>query len=1278
MRRLNHTGTVKGLLISALALSGLTCRPAAKEPITAWFAPSALKVMRDARPAAEPPLRWDLAAARSEVEGCQLVLLSGLPVRGVTVSVSGLSSGRTRLEASLFKVAYVPCRREKILYPDPLPPLTGAFDLEPGQAQPVWISVRVPKDARPGVYKGTVEVRTASRRRRFPLSVRVWDFALPDTPACQTAFGISYEMAADFEGVKLDSPEGRAMAGRYYEYMLAHRASPMLLPVDLASPEAVPYLDDPRMTSFLIPIGKKSDEELASLIRHLQDGGRFSKGYFYEVDEPITKPAFDALAAYTDRLRRIEPRYRAVTPFWGNPDWDPALKTADVMLGRVNIWCPHYLYFDAFPEIREFLKRRRSSGETTWWYICNNPRRSMNNIQIDMPAVPHRVLFWQQKREGLQGFLFWSINYWSRRYIQDPWLDQDVLDDDLYGDGSLVYPGAKAGVPGPVGSLRMEVIRDGLEDFDYFALAEERLGAGTAMAFVTRIARSLKDFDDDPLKLEAVRRELGAAIEKASAGATVRRTPVEAPADRVLRYDRPAQNWNEALPVGNGRLGAMVFGTVPRERIQFNEDTLWQGGPHDYSHPGASDYLPRIRELLFAGKPREAEELAMQRFMSVPLGQMAYQPFGDIGIEFPGHENYSGYERVLDISRALSTVRYKVDGTTFTREVFASYPDQVIVVRLTAGRKKALSFKVTLDSPHGTKSVKVDGPTLTLNVAVKDGALNGVAMVRVETDGEVRGDGPVVEVSGAGRATLILSAATNFVSYEDVGGDAAGRARTILDAAAKKPFAAVRDRHIADHRSLFDRFDIDFGSNGREGLTTDRRLRMFPGQPEDPGLIALYVQYGRYLMIASSRPGGQPANLQGLWNQDLDPAWGSKYTTNINAEMNYWPTEVTNLAECQEPFFRMVEDCARTGRSTAKVHYGADGWVLHHNTDLWRGTAPINHSNHGMWMGGSGWVSRHLWEHFLFTRDMEFLRGRAWPVMREAARFYSQVLVPDPRTGRLISTPSNSPEIGGMVAGPTMDHQIIRSLFTACVEASALLGEDREFAAELARLIPRIAPNRVGRLGQLQEWMDDVDDPNEHHRHVSHLWGVYPGADITWETSPDLMKAARQSLLFRGDEGTGWSLAWKINFWARFLDGDHAYGLLKLLFRVKDETSANPGGGSYINLFDSHPPFQIDGNFGAAAGIVELLVQSHQGFIDVLPALPKALPSGRARGVCARGGFELDLTWKDGRLTGLEILSRAGLPCRVRYHGRTAEFATEKGKRYTLGSDPLTPLIPRG
>jgi alpha-L-fucosidase 2 len=744
------------------------------------------------------------------------------------------------------------------------------------------------------------------------------------------------------------------------------------------------------------------------------------------------------------------------------------------------------------------------------------------------------------------------------------------------------------------------------------------------------------------------------------------RLPSGAAPDRLLRYDRPARSWTEALPVGNGRLGAMIFGGVPHERIQFNEETLWTGGPHDYTHAGAAEYLGKIRELLFAGKPREAEALAMDRFMSVPLGQMAYQPFGDLSIDLPGHEAFTDYERSLDIGRALSEVRYKVGGTTFTREVFASHPDRVLVVRLTADRPNALAFRLSLDSPHAAKSLRAEGAELTLTVAVKDGALRGVAIVRVETDGTVRGAGDGLSVADAREATVYLAAATNFVSYRDVSGDATGRAGADLARLDGKSFDRIRKDHIADYGSLYDRFDVDFGLSDRERLTMDRRLRAFNDSPDDPGLVALYVQYGRYLLIASSRPGTMPATLQGLWNQDLDPAWGSKYTTNINAEMNYWPAELTNLGDCHEPFFRLIEECAETGRATARVHYGAPGWILHHNTDIWRGTAPINHANHGIWLGGGGWVSRHLWEHFLFTQDVEFLRDRAWPVMREAARFYAQVLVPDPKTGRLISAPSNSPEIGGLVAGPTMDHQIIRSLFKACVEASAILGADREFAGDLERLIPRIAPNRIGRLGQLQEWLEDVDDPNEHHRHVSHLWGVHPGADITWETSPELMRGARRSLLFRGDEGTGWSLAWKINLWARFLDGDRAFELVKLLFRVKDGSAGDRGGGSYINLFDAHPPFQIDGNFGGAAGVVELLVQSHQGFIDILPALPSALASGAVRGVCARGGFELDLAWKDGDLTRLEVLSKAGRPCRIRYHGRTREFPTKNGRRYNV------------
>lgn len=741
------------------------------------------------------------------------------------------------------------------------------------------------------------------------------------------------------------------------------------------------------------------------------------------------------------------------------------------------------------------------------------------------------------------------------------------------------------------------------------------------------------------------------------------------PSGLVLWYNQPAQNWNEALPVGNGRLGAMVFGSVPRERIQFNEETLWTGQPHDYSHPGAAQYLDTIRNLVFQGDPREAERMGMDHFMSIPLGQKAYQPFGDLYLTFPGHENYSHYRRSLDLNSAINLTRYEVNGITFSREIFSSHPGEVIVVRIKASQQKALSFEIQLDSPHELKNVVAGEDNLQMTVRVKNGVLYGIARLSLETDGTVSIQNSSMKIDDAAEATLYLTAATNFENYKAVNAVPAKRIEDYTKCFEGKSFNQIKKEHIADYQSLFKRFDIGFGESDRDTLPMDERLGLFNKSPEDPELIALYVQYGRYLMISSSRPGTQPANLQGIWNQDLQPAWESKYTTNINAEMNYWPAEVTNLSECHEPFFRLIEECAQTGTVTAKVHYNADGWVLHHNTDIWRGTAPINHSNHGIWLGGSGWTTMHLWEHFLFTRDTLFLREKAWPVMREAARFYAQNLIPDPKTGWLISTPSNSPEIGGLVAGPTMDHQIIRSLFKACVQTSEILRADHEFAEELKALIPEIAPNQTGRLGQLQEWMEDVDNPDVKHRHVSHLWGMHPGDDITWEKSPELMQAARQSLLFRGDDGTGWSLAWKINFWARFLEGDRAYDLIRMLLRIKEEANVNWSGGSYINLFDAHPPFQIDGNFGGAAGIVELLVQSHQGFIELLPALPSAMPDGYIKGVCARGGFELDMKWKDGNLEELTVLSKAGMPCKLKYDGEEYTFDTRKGELYVWGKN---------
>ncbi len=738
-----------------------------------------------------------------------------------------------------------------------------------------------------------------------------------------------------------------------------------------------------------------------------------------------------------------------------------------------------------------------------------------------------------------------------------------------------------------------------------------------------------------------------------------------------LWYSQPAANWNEALPVGNGRVGAMIFGGVETERIQFNEETLWDGGPHDYSHEGANEYLDELRQLVFDGKQNEAHELGMEKFMSVPLRQTNYQPFGDLYLSFPGHGDFTEYIRELDLSESVCNTSYKVGGVRYEREVIASHPRQVIAIHLTSDRKKSLDFSYHFDSPHPQKEFRLEDGKLCMKIALGNGVLTGVAELVLETDGEIDAGREQVSVSGASSATLYLNAATSFKNYRDVSNDPVAELERFSQKMVSPSWVEIKKEHMDDYQSHFNRFSIYLGENERDTLSTGLRLQAYQESAGDPSLIALYVQYARYLMISSSREGTYPANLQGIWNQEIEPPWGSKYTVNINTEMNYWPAEVMNLSDCHDPLFNMIDECVESGRITARNHYGCDGWVLHHNTDLWRGTAPINNSNHGIWVSGSGWLSSHLWEHYLFTQDVDFLRERAYPVMREAALFYSQYLIPDPKTGWLISTPSNSPENGGLVAGPTMDHQIIRSLFKSCVEASEILGTDREFSALLQEMIPRIAPNQIGRLGQLQEWMEDIDDPENKHRHVSHLWGMHPGNDINWIDSPEMMEAARKSLLLRGDEGTGWSLAWKVNFWARFLDGNRAARLIAMLFRPVPSAGKSMGGGSFPNLFDTHPGgggnlFQIDGNFGGAAGMVEMLIQSHHGSIDLLPALPDILPEGSINGVCARGGFELDFDWENGELHTLKVLSRAGKRCQLRYKEQRVDFETEKGKSYTL------------
>ncbi len=709
----------------------------------------------------------------------------------------------------------------------------------------------------------------------------------------------------------------------------------------------------------------------------------------------------------------------------------------------------------------------------------------------------------------------------------------------------------------------------------------------------------------------------------------------------VLWYQKPAREWVEALPIGNGRLGAMIFGDPKAEHLQVNEETIWTGKPHDYAHKGAYKYLEAIRTLIASGRQRKAEELAMEHFMSVPLRQEEYQPFCDLYLSFPDidPEQVGSYHRELDLDQALAKVAFEHKGTTYCREYLASYPHQVIVARLSADKDSMISFTVALGSAHQDVEVAAGPEGLALRGRVQPDGIRFEARLVIQADGgtvtiDSGSETAGIKVSDANSATIMLVGASSFVSYKDISGNPSERCARYLQRLQGAGYDQIRKEHINDYQQLFRTVSFDLGAKPLEQPTGWRIAHFEPDL--DLQLVSLYFQFGRYLMISGSRPGSLPLNLQGIWNDQLRPPWGSKYTTNINLEMNYWPAEAANLASCHQPLFEMLKMLRQTGAVVAKEHYNCRGWVLHHNTDIWGGAAPINDSNHGIWPTGGAWLCSHIWQHYLYHRDRGFL-AEHYPIMRDAALFFIDYLVEDEKTGWLISTPSNSPEQGGLVAGPAMDHQIIRELMRNCTAASEILDCDHELREQWQSILERIAPDQIGKYGQLQEWIEDLDDPNNKHRHVSHLYALFPGSEISPDIDPRFSEAAKKSLEFRGDKGTGWSMAWKINLWARLLDGDRAYKLLAALIRE----------GTYPNMFDAHPPFQIDGNFGAISGIMEMLVQSQLGRISLLPALPKAWPEGRITGICLPGGFTIDISWAQGRLSEAIIHSRLGGECRI-------------------------------